>query len=77
MSEMHDYDYVDSTKNDADILLTDDQVRAIAVMFKDAKSRWAKINNPYKMVLYSRVCGGEERSNRTENQKHNLHIILI
>ena len=75
MSEMHDYDYVDSTKNDADILLTDDQAHAIAVMFKDAKNRWAKINNPYKMVLYSRICGGEERLNRTENQKHNLHLL--
>lgn len=75
MSEMHDYDYVDSTKNDEDLLLRDEQVRAIAVMFKDAKSRWSKINNPYKMVLYSRLCGGEERANRTENQKKNLHMI--
>ena len=75
MSEMHDYDYVDSTKGDADILLTDGQAKAIAIMFKDAKSRWAKINNPYKMVLYSRLCGGETRSERTENQKRNIHML--
>ena len=75
MSEMHDYDYVDSTKGDADMLLTDEQARALAVMFKDAKNRWSKINNPYKMVLYSRLCGGEERLNRTENQKRNLHML--
>lgn len=75
MSEMHDYDYVDSTKNDADLLLTSEQANALAVMFKDAKSRWSRINNPYKMVLYSRFCGGETRSDRTDNQKHNIHML--
>lgn len=75
MSEMHDYDYVDSTKGDADLLISSEQAKALAVMFKDAKNRWSRINNPYKMVLYSRFCGGETRSARTDNQKRNIHML--
>ena len=75
VSSMANFDYTEDSKNDKDILLTDAQARAIAIVYKTMMNKWSKINPANKMVMYSDIFGCGESKNLSENVCKNLKLL--
>lgn len=75
ISALGSFDYTEDSKDDKDILLTDNQAKAIATIYKTMTNKWSKINPANKMVLYSDIFGNGEAKGISENAYKNLLIL--
>lgn len=75
VSSMANFDYTEDSKDDKDILLTEEQARAIAVVYKTMMNKWSKINPANKMVMYSDIFGCGESKGISQNVYRNLHML--
>lgn len=58
VTSMGNFDYTKDSNNDLDIEISKEQAKAIATIYSNLKSKWAKITNINKIAMYSSLFGG-------------------